>query len=221
MPDSAIYHFTAIGLLAATLIAGNTAAADVPSTSSFIDKLPALHASTLVDGLYIWEAPDTSPSEYDRFIIEDIEIFIHPGSDYQGVDPVELLAVTELLRLHLIDALEPRYPVVNKPGPGVAHVRMAITGVKLKKRDDLVKGAFGTLPYGRAINRWRTPMVQLDEASMEMEILDSSTGKHLGLAIDPAALRHGKGKPNWESMDESFKFYASRMRQRMDDDRKK
>ena len=221
MPKAAICHFTTVSLLAATLIAGNTAAADAPATSNFIDKLPTLHPSTLVEGGYDWETPDSTPAKYDRFLIEGIEIFVHPESDYQGMDPVELLAVTESLRVHLIDALEPRYPVVHKSGPGVARVRIAITGVKLKKRDDLAKGAWSKLLLGYAINRARTPKVLLDDASMEMEILDSSSGKRLVVAIDPSALRHGKGKPNWESMNESFKLYASRMRQRMDDDRKK
>jgi hypothetical protein len=62
-------------------------------------------------------------------------------------------------------------------------------------------------------------MVELGDAAVEIELLDSSTGKRLAVAIDPTALRHGKGKPNRESMDEAFKLYASRMRQYLDDSR--
>jgi hypothetical protein len=222
MPKAAIYQLITVGLLASTLNIGNTCAADAPTTSSFINDIPALHSTTLLDGLYLWEASDTAPSEYDRFVIEAIEIFIHPESDYQGIDPVEFLTITDALRIHLIDALEPRYPVVNKPGPGIALVRIAITGVKLKKRGDLITDPFYRKTiYGSAINRARTPVVQLGDASMEMEVLDSLTGKRIAVAIDPSAVRHGTEIPNWDSMNDAFKLHASRLRQRMDDEHKK
>lgn len=107
--------------------------------------------------------------------------------------------------------------MVNKPGSGVANMQIAITGVKLQKRSDLVPGAFGVLPFGRMINRSRTPMVKLGDAAVEIELLDSSTGKRFAVAIDPAILVHGKGKPDLESLSEDFKLYASRMRQHLDD----
>jgi hypothetical protein len=215
-------HFAVIGLLASALITGSAAVADAPATSDFIDKLPALQSSTQVEGGYDWKTPDSAPSEYDRFIIDEAEIFVHPVSDYHGINAPDFKSITETLRIHLIDALEPRYPVVHKSGPGVARVRLAITGVKLEKRRDLAKQAFGVLPFGRAINRSQTPVILLDDASMEMEILDSSTGKRLMVAIDPLFLRHGEeGSHSWESMNESFKLYSDSMRQRMDEQRKK
>ena len=215
MLRSTISNFFVLGLL--PLFAGNTIAADAPATSNFIDKLPALTPSTLVEGGYDWKTPGSTPSKYDRFLIDETEIFIHPESDYLGINAPDFKAITDALRIHLIDALEPRYPVVHKSGPGVARIRIAITGVKLKKRSDIAKEAFGVMPIGRALNRSQTPIVLLDDASMEMEILDSSTGKRLVVAIDPLFLRHGKeGSHISVSMNKSFKLYASKIRQRMD-----
>lgn len=221
MPEANFVHVAVIGLLVAVLVTGNVAANDAPTDSDFIDNLPVLQSDDMVDGLFSWEVPESWASKYDRFIIQTIEFFIHPESEYRGIDAVDFQTLADALRIHLIDALEPRYPVVSKPGSGIALIRIAITGVNLEKRPPIYKGAYGNTLWGRAVNRSQEPMVNLDEASMEMEILDSSTGERLGVAIDPMAMRHGKGKYEWESMNEAFKLYASNIRQYMDNERKK
>lgn len=218
MSKTNITQFVVHCLLVVILPIGQAAAAKVPADSDFIDNLPALQPNELIDGLFSWEASGDWPSRYNRFVIEEIEIFIHPDTEYRGIEAKDFLALTESLRLNLIDALEPRYPVVNKPGEGVALIRIAITGVKLKKREKLVTSAHRFLLHGHALNKARRPpLVYLDDASMEMEILDSTTGERFGIAIDSLVMRHGKGKTEWESLHEAFKLYASKMRQYMDD----
>ena len=197
----------------------NAIGAEAPSESDFIHNLPPLKPSPNVKGAYFWNAPDVSLATYDRLLIDPIEVFVHEESKYAGIAPAEMLAVTAQLRAQLIDALEPDYPVVNKPGPGVARVRLAITGIRLIKQEKVAKGVFAVLPVGLAVNVLQEAAgrkILPEDAAGEIELLDSTTGARLAVGVDPKALRHG-GKPSWEALNEALKLYAMRLRQRLDE----
>ncbi len=198
MSKSGTGMLVSVCFLASLFFATNAIGAEAPSESDFIHNLPPLEPSPNVEGAYFWDAPDVSLATYDRLVIDPIEVFVHKESKYAGIAPAEMLAVTAQLRAQLIDALEPHYPVVNKPGPGVARVRLAITGIRLTKQERVAKGAFAVLPIGLAVNVLQEAAgrkILPEGAAGEIELLDSTTGARLAVGIDPNALRHG-GKPS-------------------------
>lgn len=115
--------------------------------------------------------------------------------------------------------MEPDYPIVNKPGPGVARVRLAITGIKLIQEKKVARGVFGLIPAGLVVNALQEAAgraILLEDATVEIELLDSTTGARLAVGVDPKAFRHGE-KPSWEALSEALKLYAMRLRQRLDE----
>ena len=208
-----------VAFLASLFFTANAIGAKAPSESDFIRDLPPLKPSPVVKGAYFWNATKLSLAKYDRLLIDPIEVFVHKESKYGGTAPAEMLAVTAQLRAQLIDALEPDYPIVNKPGPGVARVRLAITGIKLVQQKKAARGVFGFMPAGLAVNALQEAAgrkILPEDATAEIELLDSTTGARLAVGVDPKAFRHG-GKSSWEALREALKLYAMRLRQRLDE----
>jgi hypothetical protein len=58
--------------------------------------------------------------------------------------------------------------------------------------------------------------VILDDAVIEVELLDSMTGERLGVLVDQQKKTSEKGKASWSKLEQALTFYAQRFRQRMD-----
>ena len=166
----------ALPLLALSLIvAGVPNASAQPPTPQSISNPPPLEPARL-PGSWKWWKPGFSLMEYDKLLLEPPTFFIHDKSDEKGIKPEELQVSGGALRSHIINALEPDYAVVNKPGPGVLLMRPAITNIKLKKEARAIRGIFGYLPAGLAINAIQEAAgrsLEVEHAIFELEVLDS------------------------------------------------
>ena len=65
--------------------------------------------------------------KYDRVLIERIRVNL--DADSSSVDPAELKALTDYFHQALVNALQPRYPVVDKPAPNVLRVRITMVNL--------------------------------------------------------------------------------------------
>ena len=213
-----------IALIAVTLPSIGWAAGDV-KFSGFLDDYSALVPNPERTGVLVYKAPDFQPRNYSRFIFTPIEIWIDPASEYKGVQPDQLKKITDRFLEVMIDALEDGYPIVDKPGPGVAIVRIALTNVYLKKKK--VKWYTYT-PVGavsKGVEVAAGKNIALATAHLEMELLDSQSGQRLQAGIDLQAgeklrekIKKEKKAPEttWADVEETLEFYAKRLRQRMD-----
>ena len=155
------------------------------------------------DGAMVYFKPDFDLAAYDKVMIVPLSIFVHPGSEYKAIIPAKMKGLADSYYYALVDALEPEYPVVNKPGPGVLQLRMAITDVMLTRSED----AYG-LPSSE---------VSLLEAVIEAEMRDAQSGKVMGVLVDAEPhMAEEKEISSKEALQQSFSFYAQRLRQRLD-----
>ena len=125
-----------------------------------------------------------------------------------------------------MDALEPDYAVVSKPGPGIARLQLAVTDVRLKRKrgKGIVPGPLKFLPAGFLINTVAEEAgksTELDDASTEMEILDSVTGERLVVTIDPQTKDRTKSEPSWDALTSAFTKYAATIKIYIDADHNK
>jgi hypothetical protein len=150
--------------------------------------------------------------QYERLVIGAVEIWIHPESKYKGIDPTDLKVLSDAFRQILIDELEPGYPVVDKAGPKTLYVRLAITGVKLKKKK---RGLFGYTPIGFLVSSAldsASKRTSLTEGGIEAELLDASTNERLGVLVDTGVV----GAITWQDVEMGLRFYAKRFKARLD-----
>jgi hypothetical protein len=186
--------------------------------SGFLEDYPKFQADKDQKGALIYNKPGTSLKNYNMIMIDPIEIWIAPKSKYKGINPDQLKALADAFRQVIIHELEPVYPVVDKPGPGVLGLRIAITDVYAKKKK---RGLLGYTPVGfvatTAKNIAVGPNISLVDAVIEAEMLDSQTNARLAALIDrQSASSEKKKQTSWEEIENALKFYAKRFRARMD-----
>jgi hypothetical protein len=215
---------SAIALIAVTLPSIGWAATDV-KFSGFLDDYSALAPHPERPNVLAYRAPNFQPKNYSQFMFPPIEIWIDPASEYKGVEPDQLKKVTDRLLEAITDALKDGYPIVDKPGPGVAIIRIALTNVYLKKKK--WKWQHYT-PIGAATKGVQVAAgknVALKTAHLEIEMLDSQSGQRLQAGVDFQAgeklrekIQEGKEAPEttWADVEDTLEFYAKRLRKRMD-----
>ena len=125
------------------------------------------------------------------------------------------LNIADAFRQILVDELEPAYPVVDKAGPQTLLVRLAITGVKLKKKK---RGLMGYIPIGAVAGAVTGAYrkVTLEDVSIEAEVLDASNEERLGVLVDSGIVASTE-KATWEDVEMGLRFYAKRFRSRLNE----
>ena len=192
-----------------------------PKNSEFLSDLPAMKPYPAIQGVYYWEKEENPLRSYKRFILDPVQFFIHPQSSYKGIKPGELQIIGQALRAKIMDALEPDYAIVNKPGPGIARLRYAVTDLRLRKKSGkgFIGGPLKFVPSVMVINtvaKEAGKSAELNDATTETEILDSVTGERLVVAIDPKKLRTEK-EPSWDALISLFTKYATQLKNYIDE----
>ena len=184
-------------------------------------------ADEYADFLYV------APGAYERlqgfgsFMIDQPEIFIDPESKKKGMKPDDMMALAEMLRGVIIEKLEDRYEITDRPGPGTLYVRLAASELYMKKK--VSKNPLAYTPVGFAVNQTRKALtknlakkIKLIELTVEAEFLDSKTGERLAALVARRGQRKDKEKGqkaepgSWEELDEMFDEIGRRFRCRLD-----
>jgi len=159
-------------------------------------------------------------SKYAGVMVDQPEILVSPDSPYKGAKPENLLAVANSMR----DAMNARlaaghYNVVDKPGPGILYVRLALTDLEVqkKKRSLLEYTPIGAV-VGFGVDAMKDFQKKYDILKMvfQAEITDSATNQVyaqyvmvVGGGAKPVRIDFDKVKAN---MDE----FGERLRCRLD-----
>ena len=146
--------------------------ASPPKPSGFISDYSNLKDAE--PGVMRYIAPEAR--EYTKLIIDPVEIRVQRESG--GLTPSQRAEVARYLREAIGRVLRSRgYTLVTEPDVGVARIRVAITDVQDAKWYLNLHPATKITRAGRG------------SASMEIEVVDSVTGKQIA-----AAIRTGSGK---------------------------
>ena len=194
----------------------------VAAESGFLDDYGVLVADPDRAGARRYVAPDAKLAKYTKIMIAPIEFMYDPESRHKNVSPDEMKLITDALYGALVAALEPAYPVVDKPGEDVLAVRIAITNVRMenKKRPFLI----GYTPIGFATTTLANVAglrVTLKGAGIEAELLDSVSGAVVGSVVDQGAAtsKTDGDEFSWDELKKTLDFYARRFRARWDAER--
>ena len=178
--------------------------------SGFLDDYPRFEVNEDT-GAEIWFKSNKKGvlvlKPYNKILLSPIEVWINNDASYKGINPDELKVITDYFAAAIKNELGGMYPVVAGPGPGVLHLRIAITNVKRSKSK----------------RKWSGKSLNLYEATVEMEVLDSMTEERLVAAIDTHKTDKTKEKEDdvsWEPIREILEYWADRMRAHLDESRR-
>lgn len=182
--------------------------------SGFLKDYPKFEPGAKGGADLVFIKEDVDFKSYDKVMIDYVVFYFGRDAKYRGINASELQELADAFHKAMIDALSDGYPLVEEPGPGVLRIRCAITDVvatRLFWSTDTTVTSEG-LVIKRSITKDYNPV---GGASMEMELLDSQTNRRIAAAIDTKAAEESeviKGLRKWGHAENTFEFWAKRLR---------
>jgi hypothetical protein len=110
-------------------------AAPAPQYSGFLGDYARLTPNPDNPKTRRWINKDFDFKPYTQILLDPVEVWVSPTSEYKGAAPDVLKRMADDFTASFKKALQPGYTLVDKAGPGVLHIRLAITGINLVKPD--------------------------------------------------------------------------------------
>jgi len=156
-------------------------------------------------------------------MLDHVVFFFSDESKYKGVHVDVMKELAEAFHTAVAEALGDAYPLVDKPGPDVMRIRIAITDVVASKPGlnlitTAMPGGFGV----KAVTKAATGSHSfIGNTAMEAEILDSLTNMQIAMAMDSRGkgdkIRITEGLTKWGDVKDVFKFWAMRLKNWLDE----
>jgi hypothetical protein len=168
------------------------------------------------DTSFVYMAPGNPLAGFDKFIISPVEMY-YDGYPANGTD-IEVISGGKLksqdalsIEVYMKDTLSAAIKdsgcsVVNSAGPGVARIRVAITGMK--------KSGFGrNLPVGMLSG------APVGSASMEAELIDTATDEQVGAIVETQSGKRFSfvDYSSWDDAKYVMDEWAQRFKTRLDE----
>lgn len=169
-----------------------TACASQPSAktehySGFLNNYLLLKPMKNVAGQTVmgWISPELTSGKYHAVIIDPVEYY-PPPKESKDVSADTLSEILEYYDKQLHDKIGQELPIVDKPGPGVARLRVAITAVGT---ENAPLKAYQYIPIALVVQGVKTAAgarTQDAKLNTEMEVLDSQSGQELAAVVKSA-----------------------------------
>ena len=154
--------------------------------SGFLSDYARLTPAPGAEGAECWRDPKLDAKKYDKVLISRIVVSLvapKDPSEPQTIDPSDLKTLTDYFHASLVKALKPQMQVVDKAGPGVVVIRVALTDLVPTTVTDSLAGTL--IPYGFvaeagsgvATGRPAGSTPYLGETGMEMQFRDGANGQ--------------------------------------------
>ena len=163
--------------------------------SGFLSDYARLKPVSAADGIECWRDPRLDAKRFDKVMISRIVVSLAlPKAGKEGeqktIDPSDLKTLTDYFNDSLVKALKPQMQVVDKAGPGVVVIRIALTDLVPTTVSDSVAGTL--IPYafiaeagsGVATGRPAGSTPYMGETGMEMKFRDGASGAILAECRD-------------------------------------
>jgi hypothetical protein len=208
-----------------------------PKYAGFLSDYSKLEPVPNGDGAERYLKPNENWKQYNKVMLDRIRVWYKDDADYKGIDPTELKTLTDYFQNAFVKALEPTYPVVTQPGPGVLRVRVAITDLVPTKPEMSVVTL--VVPYAAVadVAAGAAGVSYLGQTAIEAEFLDSRTNQVLaayvdrqvgkkydidlsqgvGTAVEKGVSSYTKAYSTWAYAEAAFDHWAGLLRKRLDE----
>jgi len=161
--------------------------------------------------------------EYHSIVFSPIEIWMDPNTSYRGIDPNELKQITDYMLTQLKEELGKDYKIVEKSGPGVMNLRLAIAGLNKEKPD--YKKVYNLIPVkavyelgSAGYRKVAGKQVDIYEATAELEIRDSEKSVRLVAAVDKQASKvtvEKGAETDWNNLQGVLDYWVKTIKARL------
>ena len=205
-----------------TLFSAQLQATDKVSYTGFLHHYPDLKPDPDFKGAYRWSDPKADLAKYNKIMVAPLEIWLSPDSEYKGLSADQIGLLNRMFQAKLTEILEPDYPIVSKPGDDVLVLRVALTDVKMKKKD-------------RGFRQWLPPVLiyrgadallneslksfELNDAQLEGAMRDSKTSELVATRVVTGVGLEGK-EMHFEGIMDFWEYRAGQFKAAMDAARK-
>jgi len=197
--------FCLVGVIAVLMFTGGCAS--TPPGSGFLKDYSQLQADPNDESLKWWEKKGVDWKRYKKLMIDPVVVYYNPKAKNRQIEPDVLAELTNYFRTAVIEEVQDKYPVVDRPGPDVLRIKAAITDlVPANPFVNIVSTAAVCIP------------VDMGGASMEAMFIDSTTNELLGAVVDSK-----KGIPVdpsgftfWGHAKGAFRDWAELLRESLD-----
>lgn len=165
----------------------------------------------------VYIKPNVDVKAYNKIMFERVRVVLSAEAENKAVDPALLSEMTDYYQNALFNAVKNDYQIVDKPGPDVLRVRVAIT--ELKPSNPMANTMSTIVPVGivvaGATKAVSDENLGTGEAGTEFEVLDSTTGERLAAGVDRRQGGKGVFRGKWEDTKDAFDYWAQRFSKRL------
>ncbi len=228
--DIEVNTMSLIKLSASTLLLGTLCVACATTTqnrtvgtSGFLDDYSQLKKGGEDQALMAYVDKSVNFSRYDAVFIDPVRIVRSDDSAMAEIPEEDLKVIADYFYASLNENLSKRYPRVKQPGPSTLRLRVALTDVsKSNVVMDTMSSFMPPMVAVSSITKLATGhTLAVGSATVEVEILDSVSGKRLAAAVDGQSgtkYSSGGGKFNkWADAKDACDFWAQRVARLLDD----
>jgi hypothetical protein len=208
----------ALGLLAAPAGAQDKAAA-APQNSGFLSDYSKLAPAADNPKTKLWVDKSFDFKPYTQIKLDPVEVWVSPTSEYKGAAPDVLKKMADNFTASFKKGLQPGYQLVDKTGPGVLHIRLAITGINLVKPDFKPTDVLPIVFLFRAASGAMESKNVVLTGEMEMLSPDNKiVGAAVATGTGDKAIEE-KQKITWKELQTITDSWGKGLRKRLDDAR--
>jgi len=179
-----------LALLCGCASTGTSKSAKTPERIGFLSNYELLKPIDGDDGAQAWCRQDVDWKKYDKVLIERMQVFIKADSENKGIDPTDLKMLTDYFYQALVKEIEPTAQIVDKAGPDVIGLRIAIVNLVPTKYALSIAGTLTPYAFvveaasGPASGRPAGSTPYLGETGIEIQFLDGGSGQVLAEFTD-------------------------------------
>ncbi len=172
------------------------------SNSGFLSDYSKLKPNPRMPGSYIYFSEGKNLSQYSKFYIGQVVVFLTSEGMEREVDPSKLNHISDYFRTELIGALQDKYSLVGlgRREPGTLHIKAALTDVHIPTSSEESPSGFN-----------------VGGASLEAELVDYNTGELVGAVIVSQTEPGSPNSTSWDNTRRILKSWAQRFRARLDE----
>jgi hypothetical protein len=157
----------------------------------FLSAPARLQAGPDAEGALCWRQPGTDWKRYDKVMIERIQLYLDPKTSAdRAIDPTDLKTLIDYFDAALVKNIAPIATLVDKPGPGVLRVRLALTSLVPTNTAQSLAGT--AIPYGfiaeagagAASGRPAGSTPYMGQTGLQAQFRDGASGAVIGECAD-------------------------------------
>jgi hypothetical protein len=211
-------------LLSLLLMAGCHGAHQIPDArlSGFLGDYSQLRPGREGEALLVYVNTRVDLSKYNAVLLDPVTIWFVPGGDPDPTPGEEMQSLVNYLDSAMRGALRRNFRLVDRPGPGVMRIRVALTEAE---GAPVVADIVSSLPPFRLVSS-TTKLATgahafVGRASIEGEVTDALTGTRLLAAVDRRSGEKSLATAGeWNDVKAAMDYWAVRLDQRLVQERK-